>query len=221
MKRQPMKKLSIEMTSWQRLEQVIKWAGMSTNRFANAVGLKRSENLYQIKRGAFGVSKELSSLITKKYPQINRGWLLTGDGQMMAGVAAAGIDPDNVIPFFNIDATQLATLDLEKQKPLYNISFPVAADFAAQCIGNSMVPDIPNGSTVIFKRVEVDTFLPGSPYLVITKDFATIKVVRTVTGEPTKLLLQPRNTADFDEVIVEKSKVRKIYAVKVVITTFS
>lgn len=209
------------MTPWQRLEQVIKWTGLSTNKFAHTVGLKRSENLYQIKRGSFGVSKELSSLITKKYPQINRSWLLTGDGQMMAGVSAAGIDPDNVIPFYNIDATQLGTIDPEKHKPMYNISVPVAADFAAQCVGNSMAPDIPNGATVVLKRTDLENFLPGSAYLVVTKDFATIKIARSVAGDSSKLLLQPRNTADFDEIVVERSKVRKLYAVRVVITTFA
>lgn len=192
---------------------------MSTNKFAHVVGLKRSENLYQIKRGSFGISKELSSLITKKYPQINRSWLLTGDGQMMVSVSAAGIDPDMVIPFYNIDATQIRTIDLEKTKPLFNISFPVAADFAAQCVGHSMAPDIPNGAVVLLKKVDEETFLPGLPYLVIAKDFSTIKIVRTVAGDPNKLLLHPKNTADFDEIIVDRTKIRKLYVVRAVITT--
>ena len=71
------------MTNWQRLEQVVKWSGMSTNRFATTIGLKRSENLYQIKRGSFGISKELARLVSQKYPEISRLWLLTGEGQMM------------------------------------------------------------------------------------------------------------------------------------------
>ena len=71
------------MTNWQRLEQVVDWSNMSTNRFALSIGLKRSENLYQIKRGNFGISKELARLITVKYPEISRLWLLTGDGEML------------------------------------------------------------------------------------------------------------------------------------------
>ncbi|MEG2480326.1 MAG: hypothetical protein RSA50_08655, partial [Mucinivorans sp.] len=71
------------MTNWQRLEQVVRWSGMSTNKFAMSIGLKRSENLYQIKRGNFGISKELARLICAKYPMISRLWLLTGEGQMM------------------------------------------------------------------------------------------------------------------------------------------
>ena len=39
-----------EKSGWSRLKQVIDWSGMSVNRFAGAVGLQRSESLYQIKR---------------------------------------------------------------------------------------------------------------------------------------------------------------------------
>lgn len=69
-------------TNWQRLEQVINWSELSTNRFAREIGLKRSENLYQIKRGSFGISKSLSELICAKYPGVNRAWLLTGESEM-------------------------------------------------------------------------------------------------------------------------------------------
>ncbi|MEF9949671.1 MAG: hypothetical protein RR752_00660, partial [Mucinivorans sp.] len=125
------------MTSWQRLEQVVKWTGTSTNKFAMSIGLKRSENLYQIKRGAFGISKELSSLITKKYPQISRSWLITGEGQMLTGAAAAGIDPETAVPFYNIDATQVPSIDVQANPPRFFLSIPSVskADFAAQCIG--------------------------------------------------------------------------------------
>ncbi len=207
------------MTPWQRLEQVIKWSGYSTNKFAQIIGLKRSENLYQIKRGSFGVSKELSSLITTKYPQINRSWLLTGDGEMMVGVSAAGIDPDMVIPFYNVDATHFSQIEDEKTQPLYNISLPIAADFAVQCTGSSMAPDIPNGATVVLKKIELDMLLPGMPYLVVTKDYSTIRTVRSFSSDNNKLVLQPKNLQDFDEVVVPKSTILKIYSIKAVIST--
>lgn len=137
---------------------------------------------------------------------------------MLVGLSAAGIDPDMVVPFFNIDATQINTFDPYNAKPLYNISIPVVADFAVQCIGGSMIPDIPNGATVVLKKADKDTFLPGSPYLVVTPDFATIRIARVYGVDPTKLLLQPRNTPDFDEIIVDKSKISEMYAIKAVIT---
>lgn len=207
------------MTPWQRLDQVIKWSGYSTNKFAGIIGLKRSENLYQIKRGSFGVSKELSSLITTKYPQINRSWLLTGDGEMMVGASAAGIDPNMVIPFFNVDATHLSEIEAERKTPLYNISLPIIADFAVQFSGGSMLPDIPSGATIVLKKIEVETLLPGMPYLIVTKDYSTVRIVRKIADDSSSLLLQPKNTQDFDEVTIAKEVIENIYAIKAVVST--
>ena len=56
------------LDTWHRLERVIKWTGLSVNSFALNIGLKRSENLYQIKKGNNGISRDLATLITTKYP---------------------------------------------------------------------------------------------------------------------------------------------------------
>lgn len=213
------------MTNWQRLEQVVKWSGMSTNKFAAAVGLKRSENLYQIKRGNFGISKELARLICLRYPMISRLWLLTGEGQMLEGKASADAILETIkglegaVPFYNIDALHLVREDLEKHKPNYYLVLPNAKDcnFAATCGGTSMVPDITPGSTVVLKEIEVSTFLPGEAYLVVTNDFATLKYIRTVEGNDKKIQLVPKNTADFDTITIDISKITNLFAVKAVI----
>ena len=59
--------------AWHRLERVIKWTGLSVNSFALNIGLKRSENLYQIKRGNNGISRDLAELIAAKYPSVSKG----------------------------------------------------------------------------------------------------------------------------------------------------
>lgn len=210
------------MTNWQRLEQVIKWTGLSTNSFALAIGLKRSENLYQIKRGSYGISKELARLITVKYPMISRSWLLTGDGQMLHSNAAEGhkAQPDGAVPFYSIDASHLIEIsDMNELRPLYYISMPAfkGADFAAMCAGSSMAPDIPSGSTVVLKRISVDMLLPGEACMVVTKEFAAIRYVRTIESDPANLLLVPCNDQDYDEMTVDKQKIEKLFLVKGII----
>jgi len=210
------------MTNWQRLEQVIKWTGLSTNSFAMAIGLKRSENLYQIKRGSYGISKELARLITVKYTVISRSWLLTGDGQMLLSDASGGqhVQPEGAVPFYSIDASRLAEIsDMNELRPLYYISIPAfkGSDFAAMCAGASMSPDIPGGSTVVFKGVSMDILLPGEAYMVVTKEFATIRYVRTIENDPGSLLLVPCNEQDYDEMIVARQKIEKLFLVKGII----
>lgn len=214
------------MTNWQRLEQVVKWSGMSTNKFAATIGLKRSENLYQIKRGNFGISKELARLICLRYPMISRLWLLTGEGQMLEGKASADAiletvkSLDGAVPFYNIDALQLIREDVEKHKPNYYLVLPNAKEcsFAATCSGTSMVPDINPGATVVLREVDVTSFLPGEAYLIVTKDFATMKCIRTVDGTDKRIQLVPKNNTDFDTITIDVDKITHLYAIKAVIS---
>lgn len=50
-------------SNWSRLESVIKWANMTVNYFARYIGLTRGENLYRIKRGDNGISRDLADRI--------------------------------------------------------------------------------------------------------------------------------------------------------------
>ena len=91
-----------KQNNWQRIEAVIKWANMSTNYFARHIGLARGENLYQIKRGNNGISLDVADRIVSKFPQVDKLWLLTGEGQMFADEKLRGAQ----IPFYNVDAEQ-------------------------------------------------------------------------------------------------------------------
>ena len=68
---------------WTRLQAVIIWAGMNTRQFSMRIGLNSPENLYRIKRGQNGISRQLADRIASCYPRISRGWLLTGEGEML------------------------------------------------------------------------------------------------------------------------------------------
>ncbi len=65
----------------------------SVSALARLIGLKRSENLFQIKRGRNRISFGLVDQICKHLPEISKAWLLTGEGAMI-------ISNDNGMPFF-------------------------------------------------------------------------------------------------------------------------
>ena len=69
--------------NWWRLETVIKYTGMSINKFAKEIGLPVAENLYRIKRGQNGISRNMVNLITDRFPEINRCWLICGEAPMV------------------------------------------------------------------------------------------------------------------------------------------
>jgi hypothetical protein len=210
------------MNSWSRLKKVIDWSELSINSFAKSIGLKRAENLYQIKKGNNSISKDLSELITIKYCNINRSWLLTGEGDMFIK------DPEKTdnesllkkIPFYNDD---ISMLKLENGKIPHTeqyIEVPLLSncDFATLCIGESMTPDIPSGSIVTLKKISIDLLLPGEIYYIVTREFSTVKFIRTVENDHTKLRLVPGNKDDYDESLLDKSSIRHLFLVKGVIS---
>ena len=129
------------LDTWHRLERVIKWTGLSVNSFALNIGLKRSENLYQIKKGNNGISRDLATLITTKYPSVSKAWLLTGEGEMFVEQVAASASQAGV-PYYGMDI--LAAVDeTVLPSPQFYISIPIFdnCDIAAQNIGTAMLPE--------------------------------------------------------------------------------
>ena len=129
-----------KQNNWQRIEAVIKWANMSTNYFARYIGLARGENLYQIKRGNNGISLDVADRIVSKFPQVDKLWLLTGEGQMFADGKLRGAQ----IPFYNVDVEQavahVAHLEAES-----SLMVPQAGqcDLAMCYMGRAMGPALP------------------------------------------------------------------------------
>ncbi len=69
---------------WARLQAVIDHSGIpSINAFALHIGLRRGENLYQIKKGNNAISLRLAERVCRHYPEISLGWLLSGEGKML------------------------------------------------------------------------------------------------------------------------------------------
>ena len=64
--------------AWERLSEVIDYSGLSVNAFAKAIGLKRGENLYQIKKGNNGISPNLAKRINQVLPCFSVAWLISG-----------------------------------------------------------------------------------------------------------------------------------------------
>jgi Peptidase S24-like len=212
------------MDSWSRLHKVILWSGMTTNAFALSIGLKRSENLYQIKKGNNDISRDLADQITIIYCNISKSWLLTGEGSMFINETEEVQKeelPLNGIPFYG--SIPLASILLneneEKSKPLHYIIVPEleSCDLAITCVGNSMLPDISSGSILTLKEIDLKSLLSGEVYCIVTNNFSTVRIVRTLEDD-TKVRLIPKNIKDFDETVLNKQDILRIFLVKGVIT---
>lgn len=194
---------------WPRLEAVIRWANMSTNYFARHIGLARGENLYQIKRGNNGISLNLADRIVKCFPEINKLWLLTGEGDMFLSI------PDNgaKIPFYDVDV-ELAARNCENHDIACRMIVPaiVDCDFAMRYLGHAMEPQLPAGSIVLLKKSDINSIIPGNDYVIVGRKIVTLRTVRTADS-PKQLRLAAADSERYDEIVIAKNEIEAVYAV--------
>lgn len=208
------------MMSWERLEKVIEWAGMSTHAFAMKIGMKRSENLYRIMRNKENVSIKLATLILEAYPQINKNWLVYGEGDML--VQESDISDENAkIPFY-ASSINVSINDLRNQKPSFYMYIPQFkdADIAITMGDRAMEPFIPMGSTLVLKVQLSDILLYGQTYYVEMEDMSMVRIIRKSETSNDELLLESANNKKFDNITIKKDAIHNIYLVCGVVNRF-
>lgn len=199
-----------KQNNWQRIEAVIKWANMSTNYFARYIGLARGENLYQIKRGNNGISLDVADRIVSKFPQIDKLWLLTGEGQMFADERLRG----SQIPFYDVDVEQGIGI-LDRLEPSSNLIVPPAGDcdLAMSYAGRAMGACLPPGTVVLLKAVDRDAIIPGEEYVIVCRKIVTLRIVRAAEEEG-KVRLVAGDRDHYDDILLNVSDIVSVYKVK-------
>lgn len=131
-------------------------------------------------KGNIGAGK-LESIL-KAYPEINRDWLLTGEGEMLK-TSDLSLDRSGdivMIPLLPIAAqggllnnfaASVKTVDCEKiVSPIRGI------DFAMSISGDSMDPEYPSGSKILIKKINEKAFIEwGRVYVLDTCNGSVIK----------------------------------------------
>lgn len=199
-----------KQNNWQRIEAVIKWANMSTNYFARYIGLARGENLYQIKRGNNGISLDVAERVVAKFPQVDKLWLLTGEGGMFADDRLRGAQ----IPFYRHDPEQ-GMDDIHRLESECMLVLPMIGDcdFAMCYSGRAMGDLIPPGTVVLLKAVDRDAIIPGGEYVIVSRKIVTLRIVRTVEGED-KLRLVAGDREHYDDILMNVNDIVSVYKVK-------
>lgn len=199
-----------KLDNWARMEAVIRWANMSTNYFARYIGLPRGENLYQIKRGNHGISLDVADRVVEKFPQINKLWLLTGDGAMFAEG-----DPLPMVPFFKLDPEKEIGRweELDPDDHLY-VPMAGACDCAMRYTGQAMGTVVPAGTILMLKEIDPDAIIPGGEYVIVSKKIVTLRIVRSAElGSQWRLVAGDRKK--YDDMLLDKSDIERVYKVKV------
>lgn len=152
---------------WERIEKVLKHAGMSTNYFAKYIGLARGENLYQIKRGKNRISLDVAQKIHEKFPKFSIPWLMFGEPELVENRGTI-----KILPLYH-DMWKMR-LPPEKSDQQFIISSAAAngAEFGVQLNGDPMAtPFYLRDAILLLRQKKLEEVATGSGlYLIEQKD---------------------------------------------------
>lgn len=196
---------------WERLEKVIRWMNMSTNSFGKQIGLTRSESLYQIKAGRFGISHNLAKRITDRFPEISLGWLLSGEGQMLCEHS-----PTLTIPYYDQDVTACRMLHSELMQPTSILTLPMVeqCDCAFRSFDSAISDDIVAGSVVFLKQTVPSAIIPARWYVIVTANYVLLRRVRFADSDSQQreYILESSHRED-GKVTIFENEIETIYRV--------
>lgn len=178
-----------EETMKQRLITLLKAKHMTQTEFARHLGVTPT----YIGAMRKGMPKERLKVVFDMFPDVNRDWLLYGEGEMFLpdDENTPDLSKGYVVPMLPVEAFA-GNLQLWSQgvqlKDCEKVVSPVpGVDFGIRVSGNSMEPEFQNGSVLFIKRINEKAFIPwGNPMVIDTENGVVVKVVYPVNGESTR-----------------------------------
>ena len=102
------------MTGADILNKLLKYSGLNGKSFSEKIGLIRPQSIYDIQNGKTrNISPSMANKIISVFPEVNRVWLLTGEGKMLkAEDKKASVEDDIVMSreIFALLQTQVDTI---------------------------------------------------------------------------------------------------------------
>ncbi len=208
----------------ERFDKYMKYKGLNDNKVTNSLGLSIG-TLGKSRKENRDLSDRSIENILKFYTDLNRTWLLTGEGEMLANenTNSQSLPKTSYTtgrPYYNVDFIGGFDLIINDQTiiPEYNIDFaPYNQDGVFWCniTGHSMEPKVSHGDIIAIKEVsDWQSYLTmGEIYAIVTtNELRTVKIIRKGTSDDVFRLI-PINIADFDEQEISKSMIMRVFEV--------
>ena len=174
------------MNDSQKIEELLHYFRMEQKDFAEKCGLEPN-NITKIKVGKCGISKRVFDKIINAFPEVNKTWLATGEGEMLKNETKERYSQSNrkLIPFYDITAeagtVQVSNMDVEERPDEWIDpgDWFLDANSAMRVHGDSMFPVYKSGSIVVMKEVhDKSLIIYGQDYVLITSEYRVIKRIQ-------------------------------------------
>lgn len=132
------------------------------------------------------IPEEKVMKICELFPDLNRDWLLYGEGEMLSererDEAGGNEKTQYKVPLLPVEAAAGRLQDWATSVALrqcQTVMSPLpGVDFAIRISGDSMEPNFHDGSTLLIKRINDRAFIPwGHPMVIDTENGVLVKVV--------------------------------------------
>lgn len=209
-----------------RFDMYMKYSGLNDNRVTNDLGLSVG-TLGKSRNDSRDLSDRNIELILNYYKNLNRVWLLTGEGEMLNTKLPTNINGDGVPYFEDIESSGgiiPAMNENGKEIPTFFINYEHFNDCTAylQHVGDSMYPKYCAGEIIAVKRIyNFDVVLWGEAYLIVTNDNAnSLRTVKLLFqhDEQSKIILRASNPNYKGDTVINKVDILSMFIVKGKIT---
>ncbi len=200
-----------------RLDKYIKFRGINDNRVTHESGLAVG-TLAKSRKPGKDITVKTSQAILETYPELNRSWLLTGDGEMIGALKKIDYTSYPLIDTSKAECGQvfgIANTSRVSELPFISIpGIPKDTEFFIQASGYSMIntsnPElsIPAGALVGLARVKGSILHWGEVYAISTNDGIMIK--RIFQGPNGEIRCLSYNAEEYPEFSIARSDIHDI-----------
>lgn len=190
------------MTENQRLAEVVNYLRenkyiRNQQDFTERIGANKT-TISLILNGKSKIPNNMFAKIEAAFPDINKDWLLTGEGEMLNEETAQHPQSETIIPLLPVEAMAGSLSEWSESVGINNcimIPSPIpSADYAMQVSGDSMEPELHNGSYIYIKKINSRLFIPWGAILVVdTENGVVVKRVYPVDDDDTVILAKSIN----------------------------
>ena len=157
--------------------------------------------------------------VLKEFPELNREWLLYGEGSMLKSEGIPVKSFTQGVPYYNVDF--LGGFDLlpddQTTRPEYLIDFKAYDRATCWCniSGHSMEPEISSGDIIALREVSDPSFLPfGEVYAIVTTTgMRTVKRIGPGKDAETYSLIPANKSPEFGVQEIPKTMIARVFEV--------
>ena len=201
------------MTVRDRLKAYLKEKNISQADFAIGIGASTGYVNAIVKT----IGSDKLAIIREKFPDLNIGWLLTGEGEMLKEATDVTIPSHRIRYWVDVDATAggVTQFDDMMSSQYIDLAIPEFRDCtdAVNLYGDSMLPLYKSGQIIILKEWKESFIDYGNVYLVVTKKGnRMVKYLRK--GSDADHVLCVSENKEFDSFEILMDDILRLYLVK-------